>query len=308
MRHPMLCALAATALIACGPAAAGSASASATLDSLAVTLVPLAGGPVSITFLPTGYGANYGAATAQYYLGSDSDYQSGWFQSDSNPWAPGSAAASTAHSSSSASLGGSGQLDGLTAATSAEAASPGTLYGCTYFSCSIPTSNGNGSVQAPWTNLAFVLSPNTIAIFSAQASVTAAANEGGVYSTLNWDNTVFTTYYGNAANASAYLYVNGPAPGGGNGSQSANDSRYTNANSYWDGSAWVNAAGADAGAIGVSFANLTGADMQGNFYIAVNSWTYAYGNTVPVPEPGTWALLLAGLGVVGRMASRRRRG
>ncbi|MBX3634637.1 MAG: PEP-CTERM sorting domain-containing protein [Rubrivivax sp.] len=308
MQTPLLCAAAAAAFLACGPVAASSATASATLDSLTVTLIPLAGGPVSITFLPTGYGENYGAATAQYYIGSNSDYQSGWFQSDSSPWAPGSAAAGTAHSSSSVALGGSGQLDGLTAATSADAASPGTFYGCTYFSCSIPTSNGNGSVQAPWTSTSFVLSPNTIAVFSAQASVTATANEGGVYSTLNWDDTVYTNYNGNAANASAYFYVNGPAPGGGNGGQSANDSRYAYANSYWDGMAWVNAASADAGPLGVTFSNLTGADMQGMFYIAVNSWTTAYGNTVPVPEPGTWALLLAGLGVVGRIATRGRRG
>lgn len=32
----------------------------------------------------------------------------------------------------------------------------------------------------------------------------------------------------------------------------------------------------------------------------------AYGDVTPVPEPGTWALLLAGLVAVGSMASRRR--
>lgn len=308
MRTSIVYAAAAAALLACGQAVAGSATATASMDSFIVTLVPLAGGPVSITFLPTSYGANYGAATAQYFMGADSGYQSDWFQSDGNPWAPGSAAAATAFSSASAALGGNGQFDGMNAATAAGAASPGTLYGCVDFSCPVPTSNGSGSVQAPWTSTSFVLSANTIAVFSGQAHVEVAANKGGVYSTLNWDGTPFTNYYGNAANASAYMYVYGPAPGGGSGGQSANDSRYANANSYWDGTAWINAAGSDSGAIGVSFANLTGAEMQGSFNIAVNSWAYAYGNTVPVPEPGTWALLLAGLGVVGRFAARHRQG
>lgn len=307
MRLPVVSAVLAAAVLACGPAAAGTATASSTLDSLTVTLVPLAGGPVSITFMPTTYGANYGAATAQYYVGSTSDYQSGWFQSDSNPWAPGSAAAATAHSSASAALGGSGQLDGLSMSTAAAAAGPGTVYNCINFSCSIPTSNGTGSAQAPWSNLSFTLSANTIAVFTAQASVSAASDGGGVYATTNWDGTPYTSYYGNAANASAYLSVYGPAPGGGSGGQSANDSRSAYANSYWDGSGWVNAANVAAGPVGVSFANLTGADMQGYFSVSSNSWAYAYGDTVPVPEPGTWALLLAGLGLVGRVAGRRRR-
>ncbi len=38
-----------------------------------------------------------------------------------------------------------------------------------------------------------------------------------------------------------------------------------------------------------------------------NVGTYVYANAVPVPEPGTWAMLVAGLGIVGTAIRRQRR-
>lgn len=254
--------------------AVSNASASVSLSSVNLTLIPLGAGPTWINFMSTGYAENYGAATAQFNRGPDNDYQSASFQSSSGPWYPGSAAAASVFSGSSSQIAGDGQLSTMSMSSSAYATFPGTVYNCAYFGCSIPTSSANGSAQAPGGS-AFVVSPNTIVLFTAQATVSAAANEGGVFSTLNWDNTIFTNYYGNAANASAFMYVSGPAAGGGSGNQNSSDSRSTYANSYWDGAGWVNAGAVDSGAMGVSFANLTGAEMQGSFVVTDNSWSYA---------------------------------
>jgi hypothetical protein len=45
--------------------------------------------------------------------------------------------------------------------------------------------------------------------------------------------------------------------------------------------------------------------MLGTFRAETSVSGWAYGNTSPIPEPGTWALLLAGLALVRRAAARR---
>ena len=51
--------------------------------------------------------------------------------------------------------------------------------------------------------------------------------------------------------------------------------------------------------------------MDGNSYFNIHSTAFTSGeiraNLTPVPEPSTYALLLAGLAVVGGVATRRRR-
>lgn len=47
--------------------------------------------------------------------------------------------------------------------------------------------------------------------------------------------------------------------------------------------------------------------FQSAGYVAIDNITVEAGNTVPVPEPETWAMLLAGLGLVGFAARRRIR-
>jgi len=64
----------------------------------------------------------------------------------------------------------------------------------------------------------------------------------------------------------------------------------------------------------VSFENGTGADMTGLLLVRTWASTTLYGVVdptgmlTPVPEPGTWALMLAGLGIVGLGARQRSRG
>jgi hypothetical protein len=56
----------------------------------------------------------------------------------------------------------------------------------------------------------------------------------------------------------------------------------------------------------VSTGLLTSVTVNSSFgggapFVTINDLTLA----APIPEPGTWALLLAGLGVVGSLARRR---
>ncbi|NML14696.1 PEP-CTERM sorting domain-containing protein [Azohydromonas sp. G-1-1-14] len=67
----------------------------------------------------------------------------------------------------------------------------------------------------------------------------------------------------------------------------------------------------DGGSLSVSFANETAAPALGNLYVRVaafGSVQEALGpNAPPVPEAGTWAMWLCGLGVIGAAARSRRR-
>ena len=58
--------------------------------------------------------------------------------------------------------------------------------------------------------------------------------------------------------------------------------------------------------------DLTSFDFHGNGWVmwgselSITSITFAYGTAPAVPEPETWAMLLAGLGMIGSVARRRR--
>lgn len=312
MRTPLLAAAAAAALFVCGPVAASTAAATAAIQGLQVQLFdldPSDGIAPSIAFLGGGLGANNGSAQANWSRPDSTGSAAGTFQSDGGPWKPGSTSAVTTFVQAQAALSGNNTASGSTLAASGTASSPGDYAYPPSGWPSVPGASFNAWVTAPAWNVSFMISANTVAVFSATAIVSAQAIEGGAVTYDFGDGYPFTSYWGNSASASGSIGVSGPAAGGGTGNQSASDGRSVYASSNFDTWAgrWINQSQSSSGPIGVTFLNLTGGSMNGNLQLSVNAYGNAFGSSAPIPEPGTWALLLAGLGVIGRIAARARR-
>ena len=149
----------------------------------------------------------------------------------------------------------------------------------------------------------FTLSANTLMVLTVNTAMTVAATGGG--RTAQFDTFFFTN--GDQASANASLSVNGPGPTG-SGSQSSNDSRSLFANAFYDfgSGAFIPTSDAFTGQLGVSFTNLSSGALNGSFTMNLGVNGTAYGDALLVPEPGAWALMLAGLAAVAGVARRRR--
>lgn len=80
--------------------------------------------------------------------------------------------------------------------------------------------------------------------------------------------------------------------------------RYASASYMWDGMGYVPTSDAGSGQLTLSVANVADTEVSGNFYS--NASTYAYSYIAAVPEPSTYAMLLAGLAGIGAAVRRRR--
>ena len=280
--NKQLAALAVAALAAFGPApAAATSTSSATLSGFTFTLVDLDttdGYAPSISFLSglgTGTSQAYSYASNGVGVSANTGYGGG-------PCSPAASSASVYGTSAAATVGISGG-DPTTLSLVAGGSTAGFVPGGWY-------SSFMASAQAPDPiYLSFSLGANT------------AVTIGASYALSTMTTSSPTNEY---ATARVYLAVSGPGADGVTEWQSDIAGQEISVASYWNGTHYAGDSASLAGAMAVTFSNATTGAMEGYMH----AYSLANGESMAaVPEPGGWAMLLAGIGMLGVIARRRSR-
>lgn len=305
IRPVALATVVAAALVVAGPALAAS-TASTQLGNVQLRLIdldPSDGVTPSISFIG---GASRGDASISFVRPGSSGSENATFNGLFAAWEPGSAAVSGLYGSASSVLSGSGSASGSTLSTVGNATAPGggfCLPGSDGFNSCFTNSAGYSANLSPGEFFGtFVLSANTLLVLSVDASLSASATGGGRVDQFNF----FQTTNADFASAAASLQLSGVGPSG-SGSQSSNDSRSMFVSAQYDFSTGLFLPSSDSfvGSMSVSFTNLSSSSLSGNYSISQSVNGTAYGDALLVPEPGSWALMLAGLAAVAGVARRR---
>jgi hypothetical protein len=283
------------AAIGAAPANA-SVSATATFSDFSVTLFdlnPTDGVTPTITW-NSSY-SNYATYTNAYTYDKNGYGANGYSYHYGQLDAANSSTATLSHASATASAGASSVAGTPSGSVSASGSAFATqTSGGTSF---------NATAYDPYSSyVTFTLSANTVAVFSAKATTQATTSVG--YDSLNKTS--------ESANASASLSVSGT--NGVNGSQNASDSLYANASySYiyqqnpqtgkWE-YVYSPQSVLNSGKLSGSFVNSSSGNKTGSLFMGVS--VNGYTNIAAVPEPESYAMFLAGLGLVGAVVRRRR--
>lgn len=182
------------------------------------------------------------------------------------------------------------QLGGATSTATVAGASP-QYSGISLSASGSAISSGEQSTYQSvvyTNNFQFTLSPNTLAVFRAQANAVADT-------TLGYHPVIGSGEY---AYASAYMQgsiSSGTSSNNGSGSQSA--TAYYSYTCIGSVCSYGGTSSTASGSIGFALSNLTNSDAHGHLYLSAD--VYGYSNIASVPEPESWALMVAGLGLVG---------